>query len=269
MIHSIYIGDDADLVQRVLTLHGCPAGAQILDATYGHGGFWRIGVGNDPGPEHDPWRIVGLDSRMAGPDLDLARSRASLVAGDYQTTPFRDNTFKAIVFDPPFLTRAGESSIMRGRYDAFESYDALLISLERARDEFKRILHRDGFIVAKVMDWTEGRRRRWLHIDLFTSWEPTFRLDDVIVKVTVQNPRSTTWKRQNRSKSSHVYFMVFRPILRRKPSRPRALSTNGTARAPARELTQLSLSVDGLAVSSAEMTPGRPLNLVSGSREKC
>ena len=237
---SVWIGDDADLVGRILDLHR--AGPRILDATYGHGGFWR-------GRRADGREIVGVDLRgseelnesrtsatsartaarasggddLASPalaaDRALSQDPASLPPGvvevrqgDYTALPFGDHCFDAIMFDPPFLAHLSPGSIMQRRYMAFKTYDELTVSLGRAADEFLRVLRRrGGFVLVKAMDYTEGRRRRWVHIDLAHQWADRFRLDDILIKVGVANPRTTRWQRQQRSKSAHTYFMVFRP----------------------------------------------------------
>ena len=63
-----------------------------------------------------------------------------------------------------------------------------------------------------------NRRRRWLHCDAKEIAESRrFYTDDLIVKVGVTNVRTTAWRRQDRSRSAHSYFMVFRAV-GRKPS---------------------------------------------------
>ena len=206
MIHSVYIGDDVDLLARILPLHDRGPGSTILDATYGHGGFWRSGR------RETDHKVVGLDIRMAEGVLDLTRCppNIGLVAGDYESLPFPAETFDAVIYDPPFLTRGGDNSLMKSRYGTFKSYDDLLISMATACVEFRRVLKPKGIVVVKAMDWTEGRRRRWMHIDVVNSWSPRFRLDDLFVKVAVQNMRNAVWRHQDRSRAAHVYFLVFK-----------------------------------------------------------
>lgn len=231
MIQSVYIGDDANLVEIILSLHA-PGGKpmRVLDATFGHGGFWR----GRP-RERIIDEIVGLDRRLLTDDLSLARSGAieTLIAGDYENLPFGHNTFDVVLFDPPFLTRGGKDSVMTQRYTAFETYEHLKLSLERARDEFAWILKPKGFVVVKCMDWTEGRRRRWMHIDLVNLWITRYRLDDLIVKVATQNMRNPGWTHQDRSKAAHVYFMVFRPL--KSPQDPAGTNNGYRRKANARK----------------------------------
>ena len=138
MIQSVYIGDDAELVPALLDLHR--AGPIVLDSTWGHGGFWR-----DVTSSREVDRlIVGIDRRMNTDELTLGgpsgERAALLMEGDYTDLPFRDDVFDAIVYDPPFLTRGGDDSVMKARYGSFDTYADLMESIALARDEFQRVL---------------------------------------------------------------------------------------------------------------------------------
>ena len=218
MIQSVYIGDDAELVPLILDLHH--AGPLVLDATWGHGGFWRTTNPDAPNSRE----LVALDRRMATDEISpagsanrrprgqRAPSAPSFIAGDFTRLPFRSGTFNAIVFDPPFLTRGGDQALMKRRYGSFDTYEDLMAAITRARDEFHRVLRIDGVIVFKIQDFTEGRIRKWSHIDAANIWTKVFRLDDLIVKVATTNLRTTAIRQQQRSKSAHTFFMVFRQI---------------------------------------------------------
>ena len=205
MIQSVYIGDDAELIPLVLDLHR--AGPLVLDATWGHGGFWRTTNPDAPNSRE----LIALDRRMATGEISPAGS-ASFVAGDFTRLPFRDGIFNAILFDPPFLTRGGDQALMKRRYGSFDTYEDLIAAITRARDEFHRVLRIDGVIVFKIQDFPEGRIRKWSHIDAANIWTKVFRLDDLIVKVATTNLRTTAIRQQQRSKSAHTFFMVFRQI---------------------------------------------------------
>ena len=207
MIHSVFIGTDAELVERLMVLHR--ASERVLDATFGRGRFW---MGHHLVGSRGPREVIGLDRAMVG---NLAISRfagvGNLVAGDYTALPFRSESFDVVVCDPPFLFRAGDRSRMKELYGSFDSYPALLLSLERALPEFVRVLRNGGIVITKLMDVTEGRRRRWAHIDVTNLWSEQLRLDDLIIKIAPHSMDSPNWQHQERSRASHSYFMVFRP----------------------------------------------------------
>ena len=221
MIHSIFIGTDLETVARLLTLHR--AGHEILDVTFGNGRFWATHTEQSIGRD-----IVGLDLRM-GDELtgrrDLTRAQ---VKGTWESLPFQRHSFDVVVCDPPFTARGGLKWIHEQRYTSNQSYRALIVSLERAALEFARVLRPDGLVLIKLMDITEGRRRRFAHIDVTNAWDPSFRLDDILIKVAPQAAESSTWKHQSRTRASHSYFMLFRrrrsttgrrPTRRRSPTR--------------------------------------------------
>ena len=210
MIHSIFIGSDAELIGRILRLHR--GGRRVLDVTFGNGRFWRsddmAGVG------HQGCQVVGLDLRMGTElaKLDISRSPQVVgrMTGTYEHLPFSDETFDVVVCDPPFMVRGGNGSRMKQRYSSNESYEHLLLSLQRALSEFVRVLGPDGIVLFKIMDLTEGRQRRWSHIDVANLWGRALRLDDVFIKIAPHSMESPKWTKQARSRVSHSYFMVFR-----------------------------------------------------------
>lgn len=209
MIHSIFIGSDAELVERILRLHRC--GRRVLDVTFGNGRFW--GDEGMTGIGHEGRTVVGLDRRMAtelaGVDIARTPQVTGRVAGNFEQLPFKADSFDVVICDPPFMSR-GEGTRMNQRYSSNESYEQLLISLQTALPEFTRVLSKDGVVLFKIMDLTEGRRRRWTHIDVANLWARALRLDDVFIKVAPQSMESSSWKNQVRSRVAHSYFMVFK-----------------------------------------------------------
>jgi len=218
MIHSVFIGSDSELISRILALHG--GGPRVLDTTFGHGRFWRDELAG-PGNENS---VVGLDRRMAGDlaGIELARFPrvVATMAADYEHLPFKAHAFDVLICDPPFVTGGGEGSRIKQRYSSNKNYEELILSLDRALPEFERVLAVNGMVVFKIMDLTEGRRRRWSHIDVANLWARAFRLDDVFIKIAPQAMESSTWTTQVRSRVAHSYFMVFKMRRQSRVSRP-------------------------------------------------
>lgn len=72
---------------------------------------------------------------------------------DFRDMPFEDNSFKLVVFDPPHLVRAGESSWLRQKYGVLPSDDWQ----SYIRDGFlecMRVLEKDGILIFK---WNEDQ----------------------------------------------------------------------------------------------------------------
>lgn len=264
MIQSVFFGGDAEMIDRILRLHR--SGDEILDASFGHGRFWASLLPMD----HELRRkITGIDLRMDS--LDPASCNApnfNAVKATWECLPFRNAAFDAVICDPPFISRAGKSFVMTRRYSSSVSYDALLISLQRAFEEFDRVLKPQSIVVVKIMDLTEGRRRMFAHIDLANAVDERFRLDDLFIKIAPQTMDSSNWKTQLRSRAAHSYFMVFK---RRRKARSGEASPapsteaqidsdeiSGSTKASAYPDVQLSLASEINDVSRAAAFPRSP-----------
>ncbi|MEE8465778.1 MAG: methyltransferase domain-containing protein [Dehalococcoidia bacterium] len=198
MIHSVHIGDDCDLIDKIRSLHA--TGPRTLDATYGHGRFWNHRIA-------DGHQVTGLDLRA----LDLARTaHHTLIQGSWMDLPFRNSSFDTVVLDPPFIWNGGTAGRMKARYTSAKSYDHLLHELHTAGHEFHRVTTSNGTIIAKAMDTVNGGARAWFHMDLTRLWEDEWSLRDLFVKVGVNNMRDPRWKKQRLSRASHTYFLVFK-----------------------------------------------------------
>ena len=248
MIQSVFVGDDANVVDDLLSTHA--RGPRVLDMTYGHGGFWR----NARALEH---AVTGLDKRAGTDAIDRERKPANvttLVAGDFTALPFANASFDVVAFDPPFMTHPGNGSVMVDRYTAYATYEELLASCAGARDEARRVLKPRGVAIVKCMDWVEGRTRwRWLHYDLMRSWTSTsrLRLIDLVVNVRPTSLRHGDVHRQAHAKRAHTYFLVFGVVQRRR-SRSGALGSEpGTLRSRDHEYSARSRSSGSGALQGA------------------
>lgn len=215
MITSVSLADDVEVIDSLIRLHApLQPGAtahEVLDSTYGHGGFWRTSL-------IAPVAVTGIDIRpeLTHDDVSRPPTVIALTTADF-TQPFaRPSSFDVVTFDPPFIT-AAQGSLLATRYSAYRNYTELLTACHLAGAQFARILRPNGVAIAKAMDWTEGRRRHWFHDDLTTAWTDWFRLDDMLIKVNTSNIRSSTWHTQQRTKATHTFFLVFR-LLRRRTS---------------------------------------------------
>jgi hypothetical protein len=89
MLPSVWEGDDAALLERMLAFYPRKAPKLILDATVNRGRFWE-GSGRP---------VIGLD-------ID-PRYKPDVVA-DHTLMPFGDGVFDVVVYDPPHIPNQGK-----------------------------------------------------------------------------------------------------------------------------------------------------------------
>src|SRR4029077_10064457 len=85
---SVWTGDDAELLERMLRFYPRRPPRRIVDVTVNAGRFWR-----------------GSRRRVLGMDVD-PRHSPSLV-GDNMAMPFRSDTVDVLVYDPPHVPNQG------------------------------------------------------------------------------------------------------------------------------------------------------------------
>lgn len=117
----------------------------ILDACCGSRMFWF---------DRQHPTAVYMDKREL--DTELCDGRKLVVApdvvGDFRDMPFEDNSFRLVVFDPPHLARAGESSWMAKKYGVLsESWPS---DIKQGFGECMRVLEPNGVLVFK---WNEDQ----------------------------------------------------------------------------------------------------------------
>ncbi len=72
------------------------------------------------------------------------------VIADFRNMPFADNAFYLVVFDPPHLLKAGESSWLAKKYGVLE--DTWQDDIRQGFDECMRVLKPNGTLIFK---WNE------------------------------------------------------------------------------------------------------------------
>ena len=85
---SVWTGEDAELLDRMLEFYPRHVPEFILDATVNAGRFWRGSVRS----------VVGLD---------IERKNSPTVVGDNTRMPFRDGQFDVVIYDPPHIPNQG------------------------------------------------------------------------------------------------------------------------------------------------------------------
>lgn len=196
---SVWDGEDAELIERMLTFYPHKRPKRILDATVNDGRFWHS----------SKRKIVGLD---------IAHSHRPSVVGDNTQMPFADHRFDVVVYDPPHVPNQGkddqkdftarfglgERSPKEHGYNFSHLYPAFV-------REAYRVLKGDGLLLCKITDYIHNHRYQWAHVDLVQAAVAVgFCACDCIVKVRKGPIIDPKWKTAHHSRRQHCYWLVFR-----------------------------------------------------------
>lgn len=118
----------------------------ILDACCGSRMFWFDK--NNPD-------VIFMDNRKLETDLCDGRSLVINpdVVGDFRMMPFADRVFDMVVFDPPHLINAGESSWLAKKYGKLDR-ETWRSDLTQGFSECFRVLETRGVLIFK---WNEDQ----------------------------------------------------------------------------------------------------------------
>jgi len=117
---------------------------KILDACCGSRMFWF----DKDNPIVDFMDIRELDTNLCdGRSLKVEPD----VIGDFRDMPFDDGGYDMVVFDPPHLIQAGDSSWLAKKYGKLDS-ENWKTDLSQGFSECFRVLKNGGFLVFK---WNE------------------------------------------------------------------------------------------------------------------
>lgn len=118
---------------------------KILDASCGSRMFWFDKNHED---------ALYMDNRKLNTTLNDGRSlnvNPDVVA-DFRDMPFDDESFYLVVFDPPHLIKAGESSWLAKKYGKLD--DLWPIDINQGFNECMRVLKQNGTLIFK---WNEDQ----------------------------------------------------------------------------------------------------------------
>jgi SAM-dependent methyltransferase len=196
---SIWYGDDAELLEKMLDFYPKSAPHDILDATVNKGRFWR-----------------GSDRKIVGMDIDPTHEPD--IVADNCKMPCRDKSFDVIVYDPPHIPNQGDdcqkdfqerfglivkSSIKNG-YNLTHTFPPFL-------QEAWRVLRDNGILFCKIADYVHGHRFQWAHVELVNAAAKIgFTPCDCIVKVRKGPITDPRWKNAHHARRQHCYWIVLR-----------------------------------------------------------
>jgi hypothetical protein len=196
---SVWFGDDAELIERLLSFYPRKPPQTILDATVNDGRFWR-----------------GSTRPVIGLDVELRHSPA--IVADNTTMPFRDGSFEVVVYDPPHIPNQGRDRskdfntrfglVLRSSKETHYTFSHTFPAFVR---EAYRVLRQEGILLCKITDYIHHHRYQWAHIEFINAARAAgLSPCDCIVKVRkgpIVDPR---WKTAHHSRRQHCYWLVFR-----------------------------------------------------------
>lgn len=186
---SIWYGDDAELLERMLSFYPKKVPKQILDATINKGRFWR-------GTQRD---IVGMD---INPDHNPD------ILADHADMPCEDASFDVVVYDPPHIPNQGNdrSKDFQDRFGLIVKAPAengynLTHTFRPFLKEAYRVLRKDGVLFCKIADYVHGHRYQWAHIEVVNAAvEMGFTACDCIIKVRKGPITDPRWKKAHHAR---------------------------------------------------------------------
>lgn len=196
---SVWFGDDAELLEKMLRFYPKKSPRDILDATVNVGRFWK-----------------GTKRKIVGMDIEK-KFKPDIVA-DNTAMPCKDESFDVVVYDPPHIPNVGnegikdfgdrfglvvKSSIENG-YNFTHTFRPFL-------NEAYRVLRPKGILFCKIADYVHGHRYQWAHLEFVkAAQELGFTACDCIVKVRKGPITDPRWKKAHHARRQHCYWLVFR-----------------------------------------------------------
>lgn len=196
---SVWHGEDAALLERLLSFYPRKQPKRILDATVNGGRFWRLS--NRP--------VIGID-------ID-PKHRPTIVA-DNTSLPLKNEFFDVIVYDPPHIPNQGKDNkkdfnvrfglVLKSPKERGYNFSHTYPSFLR---EAYRLLKPEGILLCKITDYIHGHRYQWAHIDLALAARGIgFCPCDCIIKVRKGPIIDPKWRTAHHSRRQHCYWLVFR-----------------------------------------------------------
>ena len=164
-----------------------------LDATYGVGTFWSR------------WRPRELHT------LDLAPGPGVSVVGDFRSMPWPDQTFRAVVFDPPYKLNGTPTSTVDGRYGVAGRYTSRAARHRLMVDgltDCARLLIPGGYLLVKCQDQVNGGRVRW-QTRMMTEHAESLGLDLVDWFLFRSGRPQPSGRRQEHARRGYSSLLVF------------------------------------------------------------
>lgn len=196
---SVWFGEDAELLEQLLSFYPRKRPRRILDATVNGGRFWR-----------------GSKRPVIGLDIDA--QHCPMVVADNTKMPFHDEIFDVVVYDPPHIPNQG-----RDKSKDFNTRFGLVVRSSKENGytlshtfmpfakECCRVLKPEGILLCKITDYVHHHRYQWAHIEFINAArEAGLMACDCIIKIRKGPIIDPKWKTAHHSRRQHCYWLVFR-----------------------------------------------------------
>jgi hypothetical protein len=182
---SVMQCSSAFAIEALLQLTG--VSGPILDTTYGNATFWK-----------------GSQREVIGCDINLERAKD--VCCSFLNLPFRDNSFAAVIYDPPFHPNAGSAEAERYSFLGESNSDLQNLFRAGCRESFRVA---EQFLFIKCQDFVNGSRVLWMPLwavselgepwEWLTVWRPNKRV-------------SGSWRTVRSLYRNHADWLVFSKV---------------------------------------------------------
>lgn len=160
-----------------------------LDPTYGRGKFWAL------------WRPAFL----------VAHDLLTVDGVDFRALPEPDESFDAVVFDPPYKLNGTPTESVDERFGVHvvaTRAERMQLCLDGI-DECARVVKRDGTLLVKCQDQVNGGRVRWQSREFADRAESHgMRLVDQLLLLT--RPRPQPHARQMHAARNYSTMLILR-----------------------------------------------------------
>jgi SAM-dependent methyltransferase len=186
---------NAHLIRDVAQLGYLGANDLVLDCTYGLGNFWTL------------WR----PARLIGSDINPDKTQlASGEPVDFTDMPWSDETFDAVVMDPPYKLNGTPTDDDRYGVDKKVTWRGRHALIHRGIRECARVLHPGGHFLLKCMDQVCSGQKRWQTREFTSSAERRgLTLVDRFDMLTRPRPQPSG-RRQVHTQGNYSTLLVFR-----------------------------------------------------------
>lgn len=157
--------------------------------------------------------VFYTDIKQPKEKYDLVPLYVDVIEQDSQLLDkMQENTYKSIVFDPPFLFRNRKSENndkMCGRFSYFKSYEELI---EMYRNTLKAVynkLQKGGYLFFKCQDMTDGKFYCSHYEIIKMANEIGYTLKDIGIKISKSKLQRDA-KQQNCLAKTHSFWLVLK-----------------------------------------------------------